>query len=122
MAAMFSNRATHLRAEGVPIRFTWEGALLGGGPLCLLREAPRPLAARALLDFMFSQPEAAAAYSEAQHVATFVRGAADYLDADFGQALVTHSDNWPLPVRMDPVWIREHRDETIQRWTAWISG
>ena len=122
MAMMFSNRAGALRTEGLPIRHTWNQALLGGGPFCLLREAPRPLAAMALLDFLFTRPEAHAAYMTAQHVATFMRGAADHLDQDVARQLVTHPDNWPRPIRVDPVWLRENRSALIARWTAWISG
>ena len=122
MGMLFSNRAGQLRAQGFPVNYTWNQALLGGGPFCVLRDAPRPLAALALLNFLFTRPEAHADYMTAARLATFMRGADDFLDPDVGSRQVTSPENWSRVVRVDPHWLAGHRRALVERWTNWISG
>ena len=122
MAMLFSNRASKLRFEEGAVDFTWNEGILGGAPFCILRDAPRPLAAMALLDSFYTRPEAVALYVEAQYVSTFVRGVSDFVDPALRDTLVTNPDNWSRVVRTDPAWLAENRDAVLHRWTAWISG
>ena len=122
MGMLFSNRASKLQFEEGAARFTWNQGILGGALYCILHDAPRPLAAMALLDSLYARPEAQAAYMTAQHVATFVRGGAELLDPAVRATLVTTPENWERVVQPDPAWLTENRDDVVQRWTTWISG
>ena len=118
---MFSGRASQLHTEGL-VGFGWHGAILSGGVLSVLRNAPRPNAAMALLDFVYTRPEAHAHFMAEMRYATMVRGANDRLDPAQRQTLATHPDNWPRIVRLDAAWLAENRDAVLERWTGWISG
>ena len=122
MGMLFSNRASKLQFEEGAASFTWNQGILGGAPFSILRNAPRPLAAMALLDSLYTSPEAQAAYMTAQHVSTFVRGGAELLDPAIQVTLVTAPENWVRVVQTDPAWLAENRDHVVRRWTTWISG
>ena len=122
MALMWSGRVGALRDEGLPLRSTWNGAFLADYPFCVLREAPRPLAAMALIDFLFTRPEAHVAFTTEMHYATTLQGVGNLVDPDLWETMPTHPDNWSRVIRMDPTWLAENRDAVVGRWTAWISG
>ena len=121
MAPMWSNRAGQIHSDGL-VDFTWDGAIQNAGAYCVVRNAPRPLAAMALLDYFYSRPEAAAAFMMQQHAGMAVRRAAELTEPAFRETLVTNPDNWSRVVRLDHVWVADNRDAILERWNGWISG
>ncbi|WP_404926373.1 extracellular solute-binding protein [Mesorhizobium sp. ORM16] len=119
---LWSGRASSLKAEGVPIRFVWDGAMFVADVYGVLKGAANPLAAKSLLNFMYARPEAHAAFIEKMHYALPNKNAAALLDPDAASTLVTAPDNFSKVIKMDPDWLGANRDAVLQRWTTWISG
>ncbi|MDK1378280.1 MULTISPECIES: extracellular solute-binding protein [unclassified Sinorhizobium] len=119
---LWSGRAARLKNEGVPIQFTWDGAPFTADVYSLIKGAPHPLAAKALLDFMYTRPEAHAAFIKEMFYATPNKRAQEHLDPAFASTLVTAPENFSKVIKFDPDWLASHRDEVIKRWTAWIGG
>ena len=120
-APMWAGRAGQIHADGL-VDFTWDGAIQNAGAHCVVGNAPRPLAAKALLDYFYSRPEAAAAFMMQQHAGMAVRRAAELTEPAFRETLVTNPDNWSRVVRLDHVWVANNGDAILERWNGWISG
>lgn len=121
-SAIWNGRASRLREEGVPVRFTWDGASYEGQTYCIIKGGPNPLAAKALLNFMYTRPEAHAAFMKKMFYAVPNKNAVALLDPEFASTLVTASDNLSKVVKMDPDWLAANRAAVIERWTTWIGG
>ncbi|MFQ6163465.1 extracellular solute-binding protein [Sinorhizobium meliloti] len=122
MALMYSNRARSLQAEGLPIEISWEGAILDAYIWTILARAPRPLAALALLNFIYTRPEAHAAYSsELRSAATGMKDAAKYMKPADAAKLPTNEKIWPHIIKMDLEWLGKNKATMNQRWTEWIA-
>ncbi|MER8996158.1 ABC transporter substrate-binding protein [Mesorhizobium sp. M0678] len=120
-SAMWNGRASRLQREGVPVRFTWDGATYESQTFCITKGAPNPLAAKALLNFVYTRPEAHAEFVKNMFYALPNKNAAAFLDPEFASTLVTASDNLSKVAIMDAEWIQANRAAVTERWTAWIS-
>jgi mannopine transport system substrate-binding protein len=122
MAMMFSGRATRLRLEeSLPINVVWNGAPLDAAFWGVCKGAPRPHAARALINFVYSRADLNAAFSTASFQAMPHKGAADLIAPDTFRLMATHPDNWPGVVPIDRNWLVANQDNAIRRWTEWLS-
>ncbi|RWM28277.1 MAG: hypothetical protein EOR75_33310 [Mesorhizobium sp.] len=106
-SAIWNGRASRLREEGVPVRFTWDGASYEAQTYCLVKGGPNPLAPKALLNFMYTRPEAHAAFMKEMLYAVPNKNAVALLDPEFSSTLVTASDNLSKVVKMDADWLRQ---------------
>ncbi|RUX09665.1 ABC transporter substrate-binding protein, partial [Mesorhizobium sp. M8A.F.Ca.ET.059.01.1.1] len=79
MAMLFSGRAFRLRAEKIPLAISWNGAPLDAAFWAMTKGAQHPNAARALLDFIYTRPEAHAAFATESFGSTAQREAIKFL-------------------------------------------
>jgi mannopine transport system substrate-binding protein len=121
MAMSFSGRMLRLRSEGLPIAMVWNGAPLDAAVWAITRLAPRPNAALALLNFVYTRPEAHAQYMNASFGSTGYRAALDLLSAEDQRLQVSYPDNWSKVVRIDGAWLAANQDAVVRRWTDWLS-
>lgn len=118
---LWNGRAESLKKEGVPVSFIWDGAPLDASAWGVIKGAPHPLAAKALLNYTYSRPEAHAEFAKRMNYAPPNKNATKFLDADLAKSLVSAPENWNKIVKIDASWLAEHKDEVVKRWTAWIS-
>ncbi|KUM24436.1 hypothetical protein AU467_30015 [Mesorhizobium loti] len=121
-SAMWNGRASRLQEEGIPVRFTWDGASYEAQTYSITKGAPSVFAAKALLNFMYTHPEAHAAFMKKMFYAVPNKSALALLDPKFAATLVTSSDNLSKVVKVDPNWLSANRDKVLERWSTWISG
>ncbi|WP_050578991.1 extracellular solute-binding protein [Sinorhizobium medicae] len=121
MSMMFANRARTLQTAGLPVGISWNGAPLDASVWTVLAQAPHPLAALALLNFVYSRPEAHAAYMTETRGATAMKAAVGYMKAEDAAQILTNEDIWPQIIRIDRSWLSENQNTVIQRWTEWIA-
>jgi mannopine transport system substrate-binding protein len=122
MAMMFSGRSSRLQAEGISLNIVWNGAPLDASVWAVTRDAPRPNAALALLDFVYTRPNVHAAFVGESFNATAQREAINLLDPAKRNSVVVHPDNWSKVVRIDQAWLAANQETVLRRWTAWLSG
>ena len=118
---LWNGRAARLGDEGTPTALSWDGAIFEAVALGLVKGGPNPKAAQALLNFLYTRPEAHAAFARKMHYALPHKEAVDHMDTEFAETLVSAPGNWPKTVKTDSNWVAQHRDDVIERWTAWIS-
>ncbi|MDK1378279.1 MULTISPECIES: ABC transporter substrate-binding protein [unclassified Sinorhizobium] len=121
-AVLYNGRAARLKADGVPVQFGWDGALFEAAAFSILKGAPHLLAAKALLNFMYSRPEAHAKFAEKMYYALPNKNADKFMDSEFAKTLVTAPENWSKVAKVDPNWLNGKREALIERWTKWISA
>jgi mannopine transport system substrate-binding protein len=121
MALMFSGRAQRLQGEGLPIGISWKGALLDAGVWGVTKSAPRPNAAMALLEFVYTRPEAHAAFTLESFQSTAHKEALSKLPEAARANQIVAPDNWSGIVRVDPAWLAANQESTVKRWTEWLA-
>jgi len=121
MNAMFSGRAFASKKAGVPINWTFNGALADWGSWAILKGAPHPKAAKAFIDFYMSNPQAHAAFSRSMGYATPNKEGQALLTPDERNLLVATPENIKKIVHVDAAWLEKNRAETVRRWNEWIS-
>lgn len=122
MAMMFAGRAQRLRAEGLPLGIVWNGAPLDASAWTVAAGAPHPLAARALLDFIYTRPEAHAKFAAASFGSTAHKDAVALLEPAEQKLQAAHPDNWSKLVPIDRDWLSAHQADVTTRWAAWLAG
>jgi mannopine transport system substrate-binding protein len=122
MAMMFSGRASRLQAEGLPVNVDWNGAIVDASVWAVTKNAPRPHAALALLDFIYTRPDAHATFIGESFNATAQREAIDLLPQDKRASVVTAQANWSKVVHIDRGWLAQNQEAVLKRWTAWLAG
>ena len=122
MAMMFSGRSSRLQAEGIPLNIVWNGAPLDASVWAVTKDAPRPNAALALLDFIYTRPSVHAAFIGESFNATAQREAINLLDPAKRSSVVVHPNNWSKVVRIDQAWLAANQEAVLRRWTAWLAG
>ncbi|MER8887744.1 extracellular solute-binding protein [Mesorhizobium sp. M0816] len=120
---MMTYRQDSLKEAGQPIGISWKGAIRDASGWGVLKDARRPLAGLALLNYMYSHPENDAGYINEYHgsAATGNKEALALLDPAVVAALPTAPQFWSETVRVDPDWLDEHTQELLSRWSTWLS-
>lgn len=122
MAMLFAGRAKALQAEKLPIGISWKNAPLDASFWGVLKDAKRPLAAQALLNFIYSRPEAHAQYITQSQSATSLKTAIDLLDPAVAKELPTYPSTWATIIKTDGDWLSANQDAVLQRWSAWLAS
>ncbi|MBL8699398.1 MAG: ABC transporter substrate-binding protein [Alphaproteobacteria bacterium] len=122
MAMMFAGRALRLVSEGLPLNVVWNGAPLDAAFWGVTRGAPHQAAARALLNFIYTRPDAHAAFIKASFGATAHREAVALLAPAEQRLQAVHPDNWSKIVPVDRDWLAANQAATLTRWAAWIAS
>ncbi|MER8824685.1 extracellular solute-binding protein [Mesorhizobium sp. M0991] len=120
---MMTYRQDGLKQEGQPIGVSWKGAVRDAAAWGVLKDAKRPLAGLALLNYMYSHPENDAAYITAYHggSATGNKEALPLLDPAIAAALPTKPATWNDTIRVDPDWLDANTQPVLSRWSTWLS-
>jgi mannopine transport system substrate-binding protein len=121
MAMMFAGRAQRLQAEGLPIDVVWKGAPLDASVWSVTKGAARPNAAMALLEFVYSRPEAHAAFAQASFGSTAHKDALGLIPAAARSSQAVSPANWSGIVRVDPAWVAANQDNVTKRFTDWLA-
>lgn len=121
MAMMFSGRALRLQNEGLPIGIEWKGALLDAGVWAVTKAAPRPNAAMALLEFVYTRPEAHAQFAQESFGSTAHKDALQKLPEAARATQIVSPENWKSVVRVSPDWLASNQEPVLKRWTEWIA-
>ncbi|MGX9121049.1 extracellular solute-binding protein [Mesorhizobium sp. BHbsci] len=119
-AMVWNGRAAQLLKEGFPVSIVWNGAILSADAWAITKGAPHAIAAKALLNYLYTRPEAHAEFAKRMNYAMPNKHASDFMNADLRSALPT--TYWSTIVKGDVTWLAENRQKIIERWTAWISG
>lgn len=122
MSMMYSGRAFQLRSQGVPVNIVWDGAPIDAVFWAVTKNAPRPQAALAFLDYVFTRPEAHADYTRASFYDTSQKDALKLLSSEEQKAHATHPDNLRRLARVDRDWVAENRDRVTERWLKWLAS
>lgn len=122
MAMMFAGRALRLRADGLPIGVSWNGAPLDASFWGVLKDAPHPNAALALVNFVYSRPQEHADFAKENLAPTGLKALLPLLDPAMQKVQATHPDNWPKIVRTDTAWLGANQEAVLKRWTEWLAN
>lgn len=122
MAMLFSGRAFRLRAEKIPLAISWKGAPLDAAFWAVTKGAQHPNAALLLLDFIYTRPEAHAAFTMESFGSTAQREAIKYLPEDVQASSVIRPANWSQVVQINRVWLAANREALLERWSTWLAS
>lgn len=122
MAQMYAGRAIGLRKEGLPLGVSWNGAPLDAAAWCVLKEARHPRASLALLNYLYTRPDAHAAFAAESGGVTAARDAFPLLAPETQEVAATNPANWGQIVQIDRNWLGQNHDAVLQKWTSWVAG
>ena len=122
MAQMYAGRAMGLRKEGLPLGVSWNGAPLDAAAWCVLKAAKHPKAGLALLNYIYTRPEAHAAFAAESGGITAMRDAFALLDPQAQGVAATNPDNWKGIVQIDRTWLGQSHQDVLERWTTWLAS
>ncbi|MEQ8440533.1 MAG: extracellular solute-binding protein [Alphaproteobacteria bacterium] len=122
MAQMYAGRAMGLRNEGMPVGVSWNGVPLDAAAWCVLKEARSPRASLALLNYMYTRPEAHAAFAAESGGVTAMKDAFDLLEPSAQEVAATNPDNWDQIVQIDRGWLGQNHDAILEQWTTWVAS
>jgi mannopine transport system substrate-binding protein len=123
MSTFWAGRIPQLREMGEPVVPVWQGFPRDISGFGILEEAPHPEAAKAFIDFFFSEESAQAVFDFAEEInydppsalALEIPSETDPADR------ATNPDNWNAMLAMDVEILRDTREEIERRWQEWIT-
>lgn len=123
MSTFWAGRIPQLREMGEPVVPVWQGFPRDISGFGILEEAPHPEAAKAFIDFFFSEESAQAVFDFAEEInydppsalALAIPSETDPADR------ATNPDNWNAMLAMDVEILRDTREEIERRWQEWIT-
>ena len=121
MSMLYSGRAVALQKEGLPVGIVWPGAAKDQGGWGIAADAPHPNAAKAFLDFFYTDPEAHLAFADQINYDTGMAAALEAVPEAERPNRATYPDNWDQMLTVDEVWVAENRDAVLERWNAWLA-
>jgi mannopine transport system substrate-binding protein len=122
MGMMFIGRAINLRAQGVRINVVWNGAPIDANFWAATKDAPHPLSALALINFVFTRPEAHVQFMKATGESTLLNAVLPLLDDDTRRSAAVEPSNWASLIHPDEDWLAGVRDRLLTRWNTWIAS
>lgn len=122
MAQMYAGRANGLRKEGHPVGISWNGAPLDAAAWCVVKQAKHPKAALALLNYLYTRPEAHAAFSAESGGVTAAKDAFPLLPSEVQEVAATNPANWGQIIQIDRNWLGQNHEAVLERWTTWVAG
>jgi len=122
IALMWSGQAYATRKAGFPLAWSYEDNLANFGAWAILKNCPHPNAAKAFLNFYLGSAEGGAGFARDVGYASPNMAAAALLTPAERDALITTPEIKAKLIDMDPAWVQENRNRTLERWKAWISS
>jgi spermidine/putrescine-binding protein len=99
----------------------WPGAAKDQGGWGIAADAPHPNAAKAFLDFFYTDPEAHLAFADQINYDTGMAAALEAVPEEERSSRATYPENWDQMLTVDEVWVAENRDAVLERWNAWLA-
>lgn len=122
MSLMFGGSAYAAKRRGEPIDYTYNQAVADFGAWAILKGAPHPNAARAFIDFFMTDPEAHARFGQEMGYTTSNAAAGALLKPEDRADLLSTPEKLASVIRVDYVWLAEHRAAVINRFQSWVSS
>jgi mannopine transport system substrate-binding protein len=113
-------RATVLKKEGRPIRWSYNGALLVGDRYGVVKGTPNKAEAEKLLEFFLNSPETQARICEALTCTPPSRAAVAKMSPTAQEQMPTAEQVAQQMVVPDATWINKNRSALIERWNKWM--
>lgn len=123
MSTFWAGRVTQLRDEGENVAAVWAGFPKDISGFGILKDAPHPNAARAFIEFFFSDDAAEAVFELAEEINYDPPSlkALEFPSNTPPEARATHPDNWNALLSMDTEILKGQRQEIERRWQEWIA-
>lgn len=122
MGMLFIGRAINLRAQDMKINVVWNGAPMDANFWGVTKDAPHSLAALALLNFVFTRPDAHAQFMKATGELTLLKAVLPLLDDDTRKVAAVEPSNWANLIKPDEEWLATVRGPLLARWNTWIAS
>jgi mannopine transport system substrate-binding protein len=122
MGMLFIGRAINLRSQDMRIGIEWNGAPMDANFWAVTRDAPHSLAALALLNFVFTRPEAHAQFMKATGESTLLKAVVPSLDEETRKVAAVEPSNWENLIKPDEEWLATVRAQLLTRWNTWIAS
>lgn len=120
MGTIWNGRAKVLLEEGLPLEISWDGAAYTPAYTVMVKDSPNPEAAEAYLEWYATHPEAQAEWASALSYGVSNPKALDALSEDVADLLP--ESHMETSVVLDSAWMRDNRDEVVQRWRQFTAG
>jgi mannopine transport system substrate-binding protein len=123
MSMFWAGRIPQLREAGEPIVPVWAGFPRDISGFGILKQAPHPEAAKAFVDFFFSQDSAQAVFDFAEEInydppSTLALAIPSETKPE---NRATYPANWNAMLPMDVQILKEQREEIERAWQEWIT-
>ncbi|MCD9197778.1 extracellular solute-binding protein [Aeromicrobium wangtongii] len=117
----FSNRLMQAKDSGVPVDFTFDGAIRVASAAAIPVNARNVDGAVAFLDF-YMQPEIQAQYAQPSAFAPAYSSANELLDPEVAAQLVTAEENITKSVKYDDPYWSANFEAHLKNYTAFLNG
>ncbi len=123
VATMWAGRAKALQREGATVQQIWDGFPRDISGFGILKDAPHPNAARAFVNYFFSDEAAAGAaeFAETTNYDPANVKAIPLMDPADEATRATSPANWNAMRALDVAALQEQQATIVERWQAWIS-
>lgn len=128
MTSIYDGRVVKSIRDGMPIKFTWEGAYLGPTYAAILNGGPNTANAQKLIAFL-NRAQIAARWTQGTGYPGANANQLKYLPADLAPLLSINPENSSKTIMEDSAWLVAKRpdgkinaDHIQERWTAWRAG
>lgn len=123
IATMWAGRAKALQREGATVQQIWDGFPRDISGFGVLKDAPHPNAAKAFINYFFSDAAAqgAAEFAETTNYDPANVKAIPLMDPADEATRATNPANWNAMRALDVNALQSQQAEIVERWQAWIS-
>ncbi len=120
MGMIWQTRASALKAEGLPLAWSLDQAVLVGDRWSIIKGAPNRENARKFLAFYLDSVEAQAKWCEVAFCTPGSRKAAEMMNAQARESLPLAPGVFEHLVKPDAAWINDNHARLLERWNRWI--
>ncbi len=121
MGMMYSGRAYQVLDEGVDLDIFWDGLYVTGS-MSIVKDAPNSDAALEFIEWMRTNPEAQAKWSEMMFYAAPHPEIYEFLPEDVAVRLATYPDNFEKLAIQDMTWIADNKQAMDDAFLSVIGG
>jgi len=128
MSSIYDGRAVAAIRQGAPIKFTWDGALLGYDYAAILKGGPNTVNAQKLIAFL-NRAQIAAGWTQGTGYPGPNTHQLEYLPSDLTSQVSVNPENAAKCILEDTAWLvakrpngKTNADHIQERWLAWRAG
>lgn len=120
MGMIWGTRASALKAEGQPVRISYDGAFLLADTMQILRDGPNPAGAEALLKYYLDNPTVQAKLAERLNVTPPSIDAVALMSEAARANIPSSPEAFKTIVKHDSAWIAANQTKMLDAWNSWI--